>query len=130
MEYKGIGFPVMFNNGLTVNTGNSSQGSRSLDKIKADLRLIMKQALYKTLMRPRFGIDWDSLLFIDDYEMTEDLIENKLNEALGDLSTDVKIEGVKVSVEGNVANVGVKFIYQRGVEGFTLNYAVGGGYIE
>ncbi len=125
MKYVGLSFPKMFNSG--TKTSNVVEG---VEKIRSDIRLLLKQQVREVLFNPSLGVDLESILFADDPLITRDFIYSFVNDAITRNMQDVRLKDVAVKVEGSTATAALHFIYERGNVNFNVDLSLKGAQYE
>lgn len=122
MIEKGISFPYMFDSSRKVT--NKVSG---VDKIKADLNIILRQCLYTVFMRPELGTDWDSILFVEDIAVTRDLLYSLVSDVVNRVfEKKVTLKNIKFSTDDTVLYIDLIFRYMETDIEFSTDYSIGG----
>lgn len=118
-KYSGYSFPYMFD--------SSTKGTKivsGVDKIKADINLLLRTSADELLFRPDVGINLDSLLFMDDVDVTRDMLYTFVSaNVLSDLP-EVTIGSLVVKKEESEITVFIAFNYSVGDIQFAMGYSV------
>lgn len=121
-RYSGLNFPFIFDA-----SRRTSNKVADIEKVRARINLLIRQQLRLLLFRPDVGTDWESILFADDIQVTQDFIYSFISDAIvSDFDGDLTINSVVCEKEGTRLNVKIGFHYAVGDVDFSVNIPIGG----
>ncbi len=121
-RYSGLNFPFIFDA-----SRRTSNKVADIEKVRARINLLIRQQLRLLLFRPDVGTDWESILFADDIQITQDFIYSFISDAIvSDFDGDLTINSVVCKKNGTRLDVQIGFHYAVGDVDFSVNIPIGG----